>query len=215
LTPISGTEIHYNEDGTIKGYESGDKDVHRDHIYNDWIVKITPATEKTEIPEYNPENVRIIVEDLNANSPSDFDFNDVVFDVTYTSETSALVTIKAAGGIYPLTVAGHEVHAELGYGTPDENGRYLKINTGASDGVDGAVAQPFTVSVNKSLRGSDIDVMVDKGEGFITITSTKGRAAAKICVGQTFEWCSEKQRIDSKYKNFANWVEHREPLVWW
>ena len=214
-TPISGTEIHYNDDGTIKGYESFDKDVHRDHIYNDWIVKITEADNKTNHPIYNPDNVRIIVEDLNANSPSDFDFNDVVFDVTYTSETSAQVTIKAAGGIYPLTVAGHEVHAELGYGTPDENGRYLKINTGASDGVDGAVAQPFTVSVNKSLRGADIVVQVDKGEGYITITSTKGHAAAKICVGQTFEWCSEKQRIDSKYKNFANWVEHREPLVWW
>ena len=95
-TPISDNEIKYNSDGTIKGYEGGDKDIHRDYIYNDWIVKITPAS--LEEPPYVPqpyeethevyENVwtpveagRVFCEDLGSTaSRKDLDYNDLVFD---------------------------------------------------------------------------------------------------------------------------------------
>lgn len=105
-TAISGDEVVYNEDGTIYGYKGGDKDVHRDHIYNDWIIKITPAKQTSYDP--NTENLpidkgttytertyteyrymttlgtdkfgRIMCEDLGTISASDIDFNDIVFD---------------------------------------------------------------------------------------------------------------------------------------
>ena len=91
--PISNTEIKYNDDGTIKGYEGGDKDVHRDHIYNDWIIKITPALIVEPEPEIDyeypvyedveweqVERGRVFCEDLGQATREDLDYNDVVFD---------------------------------------------------------------------------------------------------------------------------------------
>ena len=57
---------------------------------------------------------RVIAEDLTANQGSDFDFNDVVFDVDPDEGgTGATITILAAGGIWPLTINGVEVHEKL------------------------------------------------------------------------------------------------------
>jgi hypothetical protein len=95
-----------NPDGSVKGYLEGDKDTDRDHIYTDWIVKITPAIKKGS----GTPTLRVMAEDLSANEPSDFDFNDVVFDVEYVNASKVNVTIQAAGGTLPLKVAGREVH---------------------------------------------------------------------------------------------------------
>ena len=61
---------------------------------------------------------RVIAEDLTANQGSDFDFNDVVFDVDPDEGgTGATITIRAAGGIWPLTLTvngeEYEVHEKL------------------------------------------------------------------------------------------------------
>ena len=62
---------------------------------------------------------RVIAEDLSATQGSDFDFNDVVFDVDPDADgTGATITILAAGGIWPLTLTvndgeEYEVHEKL------------------------------------------------------------------------------------------------------
>lgn len=199
--------------------------VNRDWNFTDWIVRISPAVAKVA----DPDNVCIIAEDLSANDDTDFDFNDVVFTVEYTSTTTATVTLYAAGGTLPLTVAGEEVHAKFGYGTPDpKTGRYKMINTGAKADLNGVPTVSFTVACDKSKRGNDITIQVDKGSkneqgvyvpNWITLTATKGEPAAKLCVGVDFatgkKWCDERQSIKEKYKVFSEWVAKNPAQIWW
>jgi len=210
----------------IKGYLNGDKHCNGDGNYTDWIVRISPAVTKVA----DPDNVCIIAEDLSATTGTDFDFNDVVFTVEYTSTTTAKVTLYAAGGTLPLKVAGTEVHGAFGYGTPDEKGLYKMINTGAKANVnDVAPVVLFeNLAVDKSKRGNDIEILVDKGTkneqgvhvpNWIPLTATGGSPAAKLCVGTDYatgkKWCAERESIKDKYKPFAEWVTNKPTLIWW
>ena len=90
------------KDWSTESPVGGNKVIDANDVYTDWIVRIVeaqPAEEKLD----PVDNIRIIAEDLHATAGSDFDFNDVVFDVHFTSTTTATVTIIAAGGTLPLT----------------------------------------------------------------------------------------------------------------
>ena len=52
-----------------------------------------------------PETWRVIAEDLSASENTDFDFNDVVLDVTLT-EDGADCVLQAAGGQLPIRING-------------------------------------------------------------------------------------------------------------
>ena len=200
-----------------------------DGYYSDWIVTLTKAE---PVNQPDPDDVCIIAEDLSATDATDFDFNDVVFTVHYTSTTTATVTLYAAGGTLPLTVAGREVHSAFGYGTVDEKGLYKMINTNrpGADGVNGVAPVSFDVSnILKSNRGNDIEIMVDKGEknangviehhNWLRLTATGGQPAAKLCVGADFatkhKWCDERESIKTKYPVFSAWVLNNPTLIWW
>lgn len=137
------------------------------------------------------------------------------------------MTLYAAGGTLPLTVAGHEVHAEFGYPNPNENGLYKMINTGALADVNNVPIKSFDVSSQKSTRGKDITILVDKGtknaEGvhvanWIELTATGGKPAAKVCVGTDFatakKLCDERQSIKTRYPKFSEWVADAPTLLW-
>lgn len=83
---------------------SGNQFIQPNNVYTDWIIRLVEAQ-----PVGDPK-LRVMAEDLSANEPSDFDFNDVVFDVEYVNASKVNVTIQAAGGTLPLRVAGREVH---------------------------------------------------------------------------------------------------------
>lgn len=199
-----------------------------DGYFSDWIVTLTKAERlpQNTTPGGGGEvrdasyDVCIIAEDLSASEKSDFDFNDVVFNVTYDNETTAKVQLLAAGGTLPLTVAGREVHAEFGYPNIDPaTGKLHMINTGVD--VLGATAQPFTVTgLNRALKGKDIVIKVKKGNtgddsvDWIELTANKGEAAAKIAVTQGFEYCKEFQDINGKYPLFNDWVQDKS-VVWY
>ncbi len=110
----------------------------RDGYYNNWIVKITPATPVPPTPSDIEFTRRVMCEDLG--NTYDFDFNDVVFDATYNitesdyrayaagtktdSPIDVTITIQAAGGTMPIYVgvdpdaAGsdkYEAHALLNH----------------------------------------------------------------------------------------------------
>ena len=186
-----------------------------DFDFNDLVFAITGTTpEKPQppitIPDDPPTNddpgtfvCRIIAEDLTVGENSDFDFNDVVFDIFWDSSSSTTtIRLRAAGGELPLYVAGHEVHKEFGY-----TNSYPLINTG----WDGTLEYEkrytdFTISGTYNTRelANTIPVMVTKkgkNEELINIllTAEQGKVASKVCVGRDYEWCRERQDIDDKF----------------
>jgi hypothetical protein len=178
--------------------------VDRNYNYEDWIVRISPATFKAA--------KRIIAEDLAADE-SDFDYNDVVFDATLANEWLASenanklvahITLRAAGGTMPLYVADKEVHELFGVDTG------TMVNTGR-------VSRPyvqFTAIIgepdwNSTKSIKDITVRVLTNNGEITLQSNKGEASEKLCVDNTYVWCSERQPIQNKYPDFVRFVSDR------
>lgn len=158
-------------------------------------------------PELTPD-VRIIAEDLSASESTDFDFNDVVFDVTFTSNTSALVTLQAAGGTLPLTVAGVEVHDMFGVSTS------TMVNTLAGHKTDYPSVSFEITGIDKSKRGRDIEILVLKGDEWCPLEAHQGIPAAKIAVKPTFVWCDEYEAIESRYPLFKDWVQNKD-VIWY
>lgn len=173
-----------------------------DDDYTDWIVKITPAKKNIRC------NIRVIAEDLNVDEKSDFDFNDVVFDIKYGSP--ATIVLQAAGGTMPLRVGGEEVHEKFGVSTS------TMVNTG-----NGVTKDPVVFTINQSCwsayEANNIPVEVQKDGEWIEIKAIKGKAAAKIAVPTTYEWCSEREDIAEKYPKFNDYVTSSdwETIEWW
>ena len=193
-------------------------DVDRDWVFNDWIVKISPA-------KYNMEGaVRILAEDLSADEGSDFDYNDVVFDVKVQNEwfgdlnankLVAYITLRAAGGTMPLYIGGKEngkeVHALFGVNTS------TMVNTN-----NGSVSKDpvsFSIILGDAVWGDynvgNIPVVVDGKKGTITLNTEIGKASEKLCVNTSFLWCDEREPIDQKYPSFKNWVREGDSLTWY
>ena len=201
----------------VESVDNGDKMLPGDNKYTDWIIRITKGE-----PEYD---IRVIAEDLLATAEdddvsSDWDFNDVVFDVKFLDPEeigadgkNVKIRVVAAGGTYPLYVAGQEVHALLGYDTD------VMINTNASHGkhADGVPAKVFYIKDDnaKTTNGKSIKVTVDFGNGPIEIEAVQGKPAAKIGVSPSFVYCSEKQSIKRAYTRFTDWVQKKDPVQWW
>ena len=204
----------------------------RDHVYSDWIVTLTKAEKQDEIiTDPTDYAIRVMAEDLSASESSDFDFNDVVFDVTYnTDDANAIVTLRAAGGTLPLIVAvnnpaddqdytENEVHHLFGEPTN------IMINTGrgGADGANNKTASR-TISVPFSNINSEDDFLtavknikvwvkksVSQGDGTTTqkwfeLTANEGEACCKFACGPDYEWCPERTNIDKVY-TFSAWVQ--------
>ena len=154
---------------------------------------------------------RVFAEDLSANTGSDFDFNDVVFDV-YTKGNDGKIVLLAAGGTLSLTVNGEEVHEAFGVGTG------TMVNT-----FNVNEKKPVVLKKSVKISGMDdvkkIEIKVEKEIGDISawleLAADKGKPAAKFAVKEQIEWCTERVGIDSKYTNFKSWVEKKEPAEWW
>ena len=176
----------------------------------------------------------MIAEDMGdqaTNESSDFDFNDVVFDVEYVSASEAKVTILAAGGTLPLTVGWdgdeknesgyikYEVHNLLGYSET------MIINTNSKVGNHIDNVEPKTITVsgsfdkdNLAVGANAIPVKVRKNNKWYTIEAKKGRAAGKLCVGTDYEWCNERQDIYNKWNDengalFLQYVKDPDTLT--
>ena len=173
-----------------------------DGYYSDWIVTLTEAKGGSTPPP--PGFVcRIIAEDLTVGENSDFDFNDVVFDVINNGTT---IRLRAAGGELPLYVAGQEVHdafatkypgitrttlVNTGWnGTLDYDNYYVDIPSGGTYSTR-ELANSIQVKVTK--MGQDKE-LVD-----IELTARRGKVASKVCVGSDYKWCRERQDIDKKF----------------
>ena len=204
--------------------------------FNDVIIEVTGTGGGTPIPGDDIdkwEEIRVIAEDLSVGQSTDFDFNDVVFDVrrytkTTTKHTEGYVEIilRAAGGTLPLYVDGHEVHEAFGVDVS------TMVNTGAqASGLNGKDdAEPVAFKV-VNLQGTtigeiakNIPVYVIKNEIPCYLLAPVGEIASKIGVYCDYVWCTEREDIDHKYsltvdgtqkKLFTEWVQGIFPASGW
>lgn len=171
--------------------------------------------------ESDPNVVRIIAEDLTWGSENgDFDFNDVVFDVELSEDTKTItITLQAAGGTLPLRIAGNdefEVHKKFGVETgtivntrtalsvtkpkqtwsfENKDTRNYKLENGEE------VAQTYGSTVKEVAYNLPVEVykLINGTKTWVELTAPRGRAAAKVAVDNTYNWCDERQSIDDKY----------------
>lgn len=206
-----------------------------DGYFTDWIVTLTEA--KRIDDEQETSSYRVIAEDLSANQGSDFDFNDVVFDVDPDENgNGATITILAAGGIWPLEINGEEIHQKLIPGiqktvkyTLDgvEYNCYPMINTGVTDEKGAFTDSKPTIRVttgnwntDDNIRNSIKTEIVLKVFKYDDTTGTElfaneGEAACKILVDKNFKVNSERNNIatGTKFKDFVS--GKLIGRVWW
>ncbi len=147
---------------------------------------------------------------------------------TYTAE----ITLQAAGGTIPLTVAGQEVHGKFGVGittmvnTRDENstafGSYV---TGVAPVFLGEFtpSQLFPATENDPGKSDtdpiyayDIPIVVQYAtNGVNVLGSTLGGAPAKIFVpNHSTKWSVERKQMTLAYPKFADYVGNKS-IQWW
>ena len=187
------------------------------------------------------EQGRVFCEDLGRVSRNDLDFNDVVFDAyiyevkEYTKTTvkkdgtvfsenevlnstsyKANIILLAAGGTYPLTVAGKEVHTELGASSTN-----VIVNTCSSD--EDAHGNPYINTSNAKDLGTfdgissikDIPVIVKYTDTVHELTAEIGEAPQKFCVNSIgTKWPKELNKIKEAYLSFENWVNNGNIKFW-
>ena len=164
---------------------------------------------------------RVIAEDLSASEAGDFDFNDVVFDVVKAEGNKTTLKLICAGGVLPLRIRvanqaeGVEVHSVFGEMTPNANGQYKMYNTGAGPDVpeteftiDGTYTTPEQIA--------KIIIEVKKDGVWMELKATRGKAACKILVDDTFKPVKERRNIADENQNFTNYVQGKfVDDFWW
>ena len=183
-----------------------------------WTTDTTPPT---PTPSVNPNTIRIIAEDLSAAGGTDFDFNDVVLDVTFGNP--AKVVLTHAGGTLPLRINGNdawEVHKLFGVWKEDpadlNKQEMVNTNRGPSKpAVD--LTNELNVSISsRSEADTKLKLEVYKEGSWIEMTSPKGEPACKLAVGQDFKVLDERQSIKKEYPDFLSWVRGENfSSQWW
>ncbi len=200
-----------------------------DGYFSDWIVTFMPANSGTVTPP--PSNdvytVRVIAEDLTFGTDldTDFDFNDVVFDVCLKA-TETKIRLKAAGGTLPLIIGianpqndqdylANEVHELFGVDV------ITMVNTNAHlKGLNSANKEDKFLTLNTTYTNAkDIPVYVKKNGAWVELTAVQGDPASKIGVDINFQWVNERESMKGTYPLFVDWVQatasFRDQIKWW
>ena len=156
----------------------------------------------------------MIAEDLSASENTDFDFNDVVLDVTLT-EDGADCVLQAAGGQLPIRINGEnggkllEVHEMFGV---DQK---TMVNTNADKkGLPSAKKDSVSFPIKGTFKSvDDIVIQVYKNGDWHKLYAKQGDSACKILVDPTFPWPDEKESLKAVYPKFTNYVA--DPTVKW
>ena len=164
----------------------------------------------------DPDAIRVICEDLSVTQASDWDFNDVVFDVKLVENNSKVqITLRAAGGTLLLTVAGKEVHEAFKEKNPTYNitsGTMVSTGTTNSKGkyhYIGLKAPVFTIdnnfgttNVKEIAKAIPVQVykLVNGEKDWFDIEWKKGDPSARIGVGTDYNWCDERVDIRDNFE---------------
>ena len=68
--------------------------------------------------------------------------------------------------------------------------------------------------IDRTQRGRDIQIMVQKNDQWYPLEAHAGVPAAKIAVKPTYEWCDEFESIEVRYPKFKDWV-HNKDVIWY
>lgn len=196
-------EVSVAADWQIGNVIGGNKVIPANDVYTDWIVRIVAAKPASEYVD------RVICEDLGTTDDSDF--NDVAFDIRY-ADGGAYFRVVSVGGIYPLYVAGNEVHEMFG-AQKKADGTYQILGERTSD--------EFFVRGVTSAAGIEVKVTYIDKSGTATaapastfeLKADQGKVPQKICVSPKFQLCAERQNIGDKYPAFKDYVAN--PNVEW
>lgn len=202
--------------------QNSNQQITRDYIYNDWIVKIVPGRGVTPP---SVDRVRIMCEDLGTET-SDFDYNDVVFDIKFIkngNKYTADIVLQAAGGTLPLTIGNREVHDLFAEANNDQTiSTTTMINTHATMGehVDGLAPVPFTVELSRSDYATawdainDLPIIVLYNGVPLQLTVNPGTPAEMIAVPSGTAWSNERVSIRNAYPSFVDWIRDSS-ITWW
>ncbi|WP_028907311.1 hypothetical protein [Xylanibacter ruminicola] len=207
----SGNKFIYEKDGFsidnniyAAGFQSGKPNI------NITATPCNPGFVGSSTPLY-----RVIAEDLSASEAGDFDFNDVVFDVVKAEGGKTTLKLICAGGTLPLRVKGIEVHGLFGETSPNASGTYKMYNTGSGPTVD-----PVTFEVDgeyttpEQIKNIKIEVL--KNGSWMELKATRGEAACKILVDDTFTPVPERTNIANAYMRFTDYVQGTfQDDFWW
>ena len=218
--------VTYDEKDGEKLYNSwvvGIEDLYdNDYDCNDIIIAVhknlepnypTLITPEKPVPPTppTPTTWRVIAEDLSASENTDFDFNDVVLDVTLT-EDGADCVLQAAGGQLPIRINyddNYEVHKLFGV---DQK---TMVNTNADKkGLPSAKKDSVSFPIKGTFKSvDDIVIQVYKNGDWHKLYAKQGDSACKILVDPTFPWPDEKESLKAVYPKFTNYVA--DPTVKW
>ena len=147
------------------------------------------------------------ISDNSENYEADFDFNDVVFDVMWTS-TGAKIRLVAAGGTLPLYVGGQEIHAKFAEVNPNRN----ISTTTVINATNKTEYAPAIYDITGNFKNADgdydanlIPVYVKKNGQDVELKALRGKVASKIAVDPKVSWPNENQFIQNVYPNFSKW----------
>ena len=200
---------------TFMGIEDGGGD----DDMNDLLFFVTGNFEKpvdinpNPEPEVTSQTWIVACEDLGA--VGDYDFNDIVFSVSYVSgQNTVTVTPLAAGG----TLAAHlycgdkslgEIHSLFGI---DDITKMINTRVDAAyNGINDVSVESMTVEVASSFSMSDdmggFSLVIRNGdnEDKTVIGPSKGTAPQMICVPKTWRWPTELVNIGTAYPKFGEW----------
>ena len=182
----------------IDNIDNGDKHVIGNNVYTDWIVRITKgAPSETDRVK---ESGRIFCEDLG--SVGDFDFNDVVFDAYIYESGKIEITVQAAGGTLPISVAEQAITMgkmkNTGEGSANPQQISISAETAAAKGWTSLVSIPIMVSQTSPAN------VVETYE----LTAGVGQVPQKICVPVGTKWADEYVRLEKAYPDFKTYVSN-------
>ena len=225
--------IESYSDVKITQYINGNKHFDGDNNFTDWIVRISPAKHKSGDPDPDPDpeyySRRVIAEDLGTVQNTDFDYNDVVFDVVWDDAegTGTTITLQAAGGTLPLWLVifdesatnipsdynvesdpqniiswKKEVHEWFDEGT---SGITISTKTMVNTGLVEGTAKPE--HFGKAIYADQVRIFAYK-EVWYEITAPTGKPAQKLATGTDFKWLGERVPITGQtyYGNFLEYI---------
>lgn len=188
-----------------------------DGYYNNWIMKISDALPQST-PEPSSYVRRVMCEDLG--NTNDFDFNDLVFDVSFDKVAegnyTANVTVRAVGGTLPIYIGTdmtQELHAAM------EADVKQPVNVGADNGVETSKTVTRTIYGLSEPNADLVPICVVRdGNKATLLPSTRelaGAAPTKICVPTTVKWMKERMDIEKNgYEKFGDYVGNCDVKFW-
>lgn len=175
----------------------------------------TPDPDPDPDPEFPEKTQSWILACEDLGSTGDYDFNDIVLEVTkedYASESKLYARCLAAGGTLPanITYDNQEIgesHAMLGVESTKD-----MINTKGGITKQPVIVKTFTVDKNWTLKDNigkfKIIITQDNGkdvDSYVVSAPDEGKAPQMIIVPGEWQWPSEYTDIRDAYPSFYNW----------